>query len=264
MINNMTSNLNNKDPIAELERVFNESYEKLYACAYRMIGNHQDTEDVLQNSFLKAYKNIEKFRGESKLYTWIYRIVINESYRYFEYMEKLPLTRITENSGISEKEFFADIEYTPHYDDNLIIEEMREKCLQGFLKCMPKNQRVCFLLKTCMELKNQDIAEILDMSVENVKVTLHRGRRKLQEMFEMRCSLVNPEKPCKCYLWIKFMRDHNMELPAGHYQVKTEELKKEYFRKLSLLRKIDYLYTVEARCTKDVFINRLKEAVKNL
>ncbi|PKM88087.1 MAG: hypothetical protein CVU87_08200 [Firmicutes bacterium HGW-Firmicutes-12] len=258
----MPKYLNTNDPIAEIERVYNDNYEKLYACAYRMVGNHQDTEDVLQEAFIKAYKKIDSFRGESKLYTWIYRIVINESYRCFERINKLPVTCITERLGIDEKDFFTSIDYTPNYDDNLIIDEMREKCLQGFLKCMPKQQRVCFLLKTCLNLKNEEIAEVLDISIENVKVTLHRGRKKLQELFALRCNLIDPDKPCKCYLWIKFMKDHNLEIPTVHYQAKTEELKKEHFKNLSLLRKIDYLYTVEAKYTKDVFINRLKKAIE--
>ena len=250
--------------ISELEEVFDVNYVKLYSCAYRMIGNHQDTEDVLQNSFLKACQNIDKFRGEAKLSTWVYQIVINECYRFFKHIRKLPLTRITEDLGISEREFFDSLCYVPDYDDNLFIEEMREKCLQGFLMCLPKNQRVCFLLKTCLHLKNQDIAVVMDMSPENVKVTLHRGRKKLQELFEMRCSLIDPEKPCKCYLWIKFMRDHNLPIPEVHYQTKSEELQKVHFRNLSLLRKIDYLFTVEARLTKEQFINKLKQAAEIL
>lgn len=248
----------------ELEGVFNTHYNKLYACAYRMAGNHQDAEDILQNGFLKAHQNISKFKGECKLYTWVYRIVINEGYRFFNYMDKLPVVKIAEHLGIGEKEFFEGLEYTPDFDENLIMDEMREKCLQAFLKCLPKNQRVCFLLKTCMGLKNQEIGEVLDLSLENVKITLHRGRKKLQELFEMRCNLIDPEKPCKCYLWIKFMRDHDLEIPQGHQQMKTEELKKEHFKNLSLLKKIDYLYTVEAKWTKEEFIHKLKKVVESM
>lgn len=251
-----------EDLAVQIEGVFSNNYEKLYSCAYRMIGNHQDTEDVLQNSFLNAYKNIGKFRGESELYTWIYRIVMNESYRFFQKIDRLPVAAITENLKISEKEFFEGINYSPDYDDSLIIDEMREKCLQGFLKCLPKNQRVCFLLKTCLNLKNQEIADVLGISLENARVTLYRGRKRLQEMFEMRCSLIDPEKPCKCHLWIKYMKDHNREIPTSHYNIKADELRKEYFRSLSLLKKIDYLYTVEALLTKDEFLNNIKKAVE--
>ncbi|MDF2614898.1 MAG: putative polymerase sigma subunit, family [Clostridia bacterium] len=260
----MEPGLNTRNLIAELEEVFYKQYKKLYACAYRLTGSHENAEDVLQNSFLKAYKNIAKFNGKSKLYTWLYRIVINESYRFFEYIDKLPVTRITENLGQSEEEFFHSMEYLPDYDDNLIMDEMREKCLHAFLKCLPKNQRVCFLLKTCMELKNQEIAEVLGLSIENVKVILHRGKKRLQELFEMRCSLIDPKKPCKCYLWIKFMRDHHLEMPKGYGQERTEELKEEHFRQLSSLKKINYLYTVQAKWTKDEFIYNLKKVVESM
>lgn len=258
----MQTNLSTQNKIAELEKVFTHNYKKLYACAYRMTGNHENAEDVLQNAFLKAYKNIEGFNEQSKLYTWIYRILINESYRFFEYIDKLPIVRMSEQTGKSEEEIFGGMKYIPDYDDNLIMDEMREKCLHAFLRCLPKKQRVCFLLKTCMRLKNQEIAEILEVSLENVKVMLHRGRKRLQELFEMRCSLINPDKPCKCYLWIKYMKDHNLQMPAGYCQEKTEELKKEHFRNLSSLKKIDYLYTVKAKWTKDEFIHKLKKVVE--
>jgi len=254
----MSIDLDYVDLQAELENLIRNDYNKLYSYAFRMIGKHQDTEDVLQSSFLNAYKNLSKFRSESKMSTWLYRIVINECYKYFEYIDKLPLVRITEDLGITEKEFFDGIEYTPDFNDDLIIDELREKCLQAFLKCLPKNQRVCFLLKTCTGLKNKEIAETLGMSVENVKVIQFRGRKRLQELFEMRCSLIDPEKPCKCHLWIKFMNDHNLSLPTGYNQLKTDELRKEHFKNLSLLRKINYLYTVEQKCDKKEFIDKIK------
>ncbi len=244
--------------------LYTENYPKLYACVYRMSGNHQDAEDILQNSFIKAYQNIDRFRGNSKLYTWVYRIVINESFRYIEYTKKLPLVRITEELGVSESEFFRSLEYEPKLEDNLIIDEMREKCLQGFLKCLPRNQRVCFLFKNLLELENRDIAEILGISVENVKVTLHRGRKRLQEMFEMRCNLIDPSKPCQCHLWIKFMKDHHLPIPDDYHQIKTEELKQEYFKKLDSIHKIEYLYYAQARISKDEFINKLKKIAETL
>jgi RNA polymerase sigma-70 factor (ECF subfamily) len=249
---------------AELERLIRQDYNKFYSYAFRMIGNHQDTEDVLQNAFLNAYKNINQFKNESKLSTWLYKIVVNECYKYFKYIEKLPLIKITEDLGVTEKEFFDSIEYTPDFNDDLIVDELREKCLQAFLKCLPKNQRVCFLLKTCVGLKNKEIAEILDISVDNVKITLFRGRKRLMEFFEMRCSLIDPEKPCKCHLWIKFMNDHNLPLPTGYNQPKTDELRKEHFKNLSLLQKIDYLYTVKQENDNEKILEKIKKIASEI
>ncbi|QUI21309.1 hypothetical protein HZI73_02970 [Vallitalea pronyensis] len=129
---------------------------------------------------------------------------------------------------------------------------------------MPQKQRACFLLKSCLQLTNNDIGEVLGISEGNVKITLHRGRKKLQELFEMRCNLIDPQKPCKCHLWIKFMRDHQLQLPKGYEQPKADALKKEHFRNLSLLKKIDYLYTVEAKINKDTFMEHLKKVAKIL
>ncbi|MCX8131497.1 MAG: RNA polymerase sigma factor [Clostridia bacterium] len=245
----------------ELEELFQNKYHLLYACAYRMTGNHHNAEDVLQNAYLKAYKNLHKFEGKSHMYTWLYRIVINESHRFFETIDKLPLQRITEYRGISEAEFFESLSYEPDFNDNIIIEEMREKCLQAFLKCVPKNQRVCFLLKTCLNLKIKEIAEVMGISESNVKITLYRGRQKLKELLQARCNLIDPEKPCECYLWVRYMRDNNIEIPVIHYQQKAEELKKEYFKNMSILKKIGYMYNVEPRSTKEEFVRQLKEIV---
>jgi len=260
----MSNNSDYIDLQIELENLIIQEYDKFYACAFRMIDNQQDTEDVLQNSFLNAYKNLDKFRRESKLFTWLYRIVINECYKYFNYINKLPLVRITENLGVTEKEFFDSIEYNCDFDDDLVMDELREKCLQAFLKCLPKNQRVCFLLKTCTDLKNKEIAEILDMSVENVKVTLFRGRKHLQELFEMRCSLIDPQKPCKCQLWVKYMNDHRLPLPTGYNQPKTDELRKAHFKNLSLLKKIAYLYSVEQKYDKKEISEKIKKITADI
>lgn len=243
----------------ELALVFEEQYRKLFGMVYRMTENVQDTEDVLQNVFINAYKNIKKFRGDSKLSTWLYRITVNECYGYLKSWRKLPVVRISENLGITEKEFFESIEYTQNEDDNLIIEEMREKCLRGFLRCIPQKMRVCFLLKTCLELKNKEIARILDTSEANVKVLLHRGREKLKDMFEYRCNLINPEKPCKCYLWIKFMREKGLPLPEESMNYRNEELKQDYFKNMSTMNQIEYLYQVKHEYTYEEFLKRLQK-----
>ncbi len=247
-----------------IEQVINRDYKKLYGMVYRMTESHQDTEDILQNAFLKVYKNIDKFMNKSRLSTWIYKIVINESCRHMKSWKKLPVVAIAEDRGITEEAFFNSLEFVPDFSENLVIEELREKCLHGFLRCIPKKMRVCFLLKTCLELKNKEIAEVMNITTDNVKVTLYRSRKRLKEMFEDRCSLIDPSKPCKCYFWIKYMKDNNLPLPEGHRQIKADALKEEHFRNLSLLKKIDYLYHAEESISKIEFINKLKKVIEIL
>jgi len=226
---------------------------------YRMTENVQDTEDVLQNAFISAYRNIESFRGDSQMSTWLYRITVNESYKYLKSWNKLPVISISEESGVTEKEFFENIEYEENQDENLIIEEMREKCLRGFLRCVPQKMRVCFLLKTCLGLKNNEIAKVLDISEANVKVLLHRGRQKLKDMFEYRCNLIDPQKPCKCYLWIKFMREKGLPLPKEGINYRNKELEEEHFKNLDRMKQIDYLYKVKHQYTYEEFITRIRK-----
>ena len=237
---------------------FQKHYQKLFGMVYRMTENIPDTEDVLQNAFIKAYNNIDGFREESKLSTWLYRITVNESYRYLKTWNKLPVVSIAEKLGVSEKIFFESIDCTEAEYDTLIIEEMREKCMRGFLRCVPQNMRVCFLLKSCLELKNKEIAEIMDISESNAKVLLFRARQRLKEMFEYRCSLIDPDKPCKCYLWIKYMKDNGLLLPNEQINYKNKDLENEHFKNMELLKQIECMYHVEHNYTYSEFIERLK------
>lgn len=243
----------------EITVFFKEHYEKLFGMVYRMTENVQDTEDVLQNVFIKAYKNANTFRGDSKLSTWLYRITVNESYDYLKTWNKLPVVSISEELGITEKEFFNSIEYEKNQDDNLIIEEMREKCLRGFLRCIPQKMRVCFLLSTCLELKNKEIAKVLEISEANVKTLLHRGRKLLKDMFEYRCNLIDPAKPCKCYLWIKFMKDRGLPLPKEEINYRNKELEEEHFKNMNAMKQIEYLYKVKHEFTYEDFIKNLQK-----
>lgn len=247
-----------------IEKIINDNYHKYYGLVYRITEDHQHTEDVLQNTFIKAFQNLDRFEGRASLSTWVSKIAINESLRFLKTWNKLPVIAITEHRGISEEVFFNTLQVESCFEDDLIIEEMREKCLRGFLRCVPKSMRICFLLKTCMGLKNKDIAEILDISEASAKITLYRARKKLKEMFLGRCSLIDPEKPCKCYLWVQYMRDHNRPLPTDHAQYKNEELKKEHFKNMSLLKKINYLYLVDEKLSKQEFLAQLKKTVPML
>jgi RNA polymerase sigma-70 factor (ECF subfamily) len=248
----------------EVVRFFEQNYNKLYGLIYKMSENAHDTEDILQNTFIKAYTKSNQLKNESSISTWISRIAINEGKRYLKSWRKLPVISITNNLGITEKDFFEQLEFQPDFNDQLIQEEMREKCLRGFLRCLPQNMRVCFLLKTCLELKNSEIAEVMEITESYAKVMLYRARKKLKDMLEYRCSLVDPQKPCKCYLWIKYMKDNGLPIPKQGVEYRSEELKKEYFQKMSLLKKLEFLYRVEGRLSYQEFIKKLKNISPSL
>jgi len=248
----------------QLENVIKDEYNKFYAVIYRITGTHQDTEDVLQNSFLKAFSYIDKFKGKSTLSTWLYRIAINESYSYMKTWSKMPVVAMIEEMNITDDLFYNQIKCEPAIDDELITEEIREQCIHGFLKCISKQRRIVFLLKTTLNLKNKEIGEILEISENNAKVQLHRARKQLQEMFEQRCSLIDSDKPCKCHYWVKYMRDNNLDIPEGYHQIKNDKLMSEFFKKMDSIKRIAYLYQVENTMDKEAFINKIKKSIETL
>lgn len=250
--------------VLELENLFEKDYSKLYAYAFRMVGDHHDAEDCVQNALLNAYNHLHQFRGESKLSTWVHRILINACSKHFEKLKKLPVQRITEERACDEASFFGDIIYEAGIDDGLIMEEMREQCLQAFLKCLPQKQRIVFLLSANLKLPQEDIALAMDMTTSNVKVTLYRARKKLQELLNMRCSLIDPQKPCRCHLWIQYMRDHGLSFDPKYLQYKNDALKSIHFQNLSILKKINFLYGVNSPVDKSILIKQLKENIQQL
>lgn len=253
-MNPVAENLQN-----ELLLLYEAEYDRLYTAAFRMAGNHYDAEDLMQSAFVKAIKHLDQFRGEAKLSTWVYRILINEGNRYYKQLKKLPVVSIAENLNMSEVEFFASLE-TPNepIESNLLVEEMREKCLTAFMRCLPKNQRAVFVLKTFLELPLSEIAEIMDIKENNAKVILHRARKRIQELHQDRCSLIDPSKPCKCYLWIKFMKNHNLPMPSGYTDFKDPDLLDEFKTYVQGTVDLYALYKVGRKMPKELFFKKLR------
>jgi RNA polymerase sigma-70 factor (ECF subfamily) len=246
----------------ELLKLYEEEYDKLYSIAFRLTGNHHDAEDVMQSAFLKAIKHLGQFRMESKLSTWLYRILVNEGNNNYQQLKKLPVVAITQELGMSEADFFANLE-SPNapIDDKLVVDEMREKCLTAFMRCLPKNQRSVFVLRTFLNLTLSEIAEVMEITENNAKVTLYRARKSIQELHHDRCSLIDPSKPCKCYLWIKFMRDRNLPMPKGYTDYKDPDLLDEYKQLIRGAMDIYTMYKVGRKIPREIFFIRLREKI---
>ncbi|WP_419822818.1 RNA polymerase sigma factor [Anoxybacterium hadale] len=246
----------------ELLKLYEEEYDKLYSIVFRMTGNHHDAEDAMQNAFLKAIKHFQQFRGEAKLSTWLYRILVNEGNKNYKQIRKLPVVAITQELGVNEEDFFSGLESPDEPIDNrLMVDEMREKCLTAFMRCLPKQQRAVFVLRTFLNLTLSEIAEVLVITENNAKVTLYRARKNIQELHHDRCSLVDPSKPCKCYLWIKFMKDRNLPMPKGYTDYKDPEMVDEYKQLIRGVLDVYAMYKVGRKIPKVIFIKKLREKV---
>ncbi len=145
--------------------------EQLYWQIRNMVLNHDDANDVLQNTFIKVWNAIPTFRGESKLSTWLYRIAVNETLTF------LNSQRMTNMSGIVELEdVLAQRMETDSYFDG----DEAEIKLQKAILTLPEKQRLVFNMKYYDNIKYEDMSEILGTSVGALKASYHLAVKKIE------------------------------------------------------------------------------------
>ena len=146
--------------------------EKLYWHVRRMVIDHEDANDVLQNVFLRVWNGLENFREDSQLYTWLYRIATNECLTYIEQQKKrsaVPLD-VTE-SGLSNK-----IKADSHFDANRL-----EWKLQLAIQQLPEKQRIVFNLRYYDEMPYEEMSRVLDTSEGALKASYHHAVKKIED-----------------------------------------------------------------------------------
>lgn len=148
-----------------------EYRERLYMHIRKIVISHSDADDVLQNTFLKVWNNIENFREDSSLFTWLYRIATNEALNYLKKVRRITLfSQNDENEYLIESlksdEFFSG--------DDIQIK------LQRAILTLPEKQRLVFNMKYFDDMKYKDIAEILDTSVGALKASYHHAVKKIE------------------------------------------------------------------------------------
>lgn len=148
--------------------------EPLYWQIRRMVENHDDANDLLQNTFLKAWSSIENFRGDAKLSTWLYKIAINESITFLERERK------KHNISIDDEDSFLinSIEADEYIDGD----ELRLK-LRKAIASLPEKQRLVFNMKYYDEMKYEQMSEILGTSVGALKASYHLAVKKIEQYF---------------------------------------------------------------------------------
>jgi RNA polymerase sigma-70 factor (ECF subfamily) len=146
--------------------------EKLYWQIRKMVLNHEDTNDLLQNTFLKAWVNIECFRGDAKVSTWLYKIAINECITF------LNRQRANNNVSIDDADvFLLDRLKGDEYFDG---DEAQMKLQQAIL-LLPEKQRLVFNMKYFDEMKYEDMSEVLGTSVGALKASYHHAVKKVED-----------------------------------------------------------------------------------
>ncbi|HEY6001093.1 MAG TPA: sigma-70 family RNA polymerase sigma factor [bacterium] len=156
------------------ERLVGRYEKKIYNLALRMLRDPDDAREVLQETFLKVYDNLEKFRGEAHLSTWIYRIAMNEALMRIRKNKHRPRPlEITDEDGESRQ---IDVEdWAPVPVERLLTKELGGE-LDRAIALLPEDYRGAFLLRDVEGLSNEEIAKAMKLSVPAVKSRIHRAR----------------------------------------------------------------------------------------
>jgi RNA polymerase sigma-70 factor (ECF subfamily) len=157
------------------EKIVDAHERKIYNLALRMLGNPDDAKDILQDTFLKVYDHIGKFRGDSRLSTWIYRIAMNEALMKIR-REKGRMVSIDTFKTSDGETRSLDIEdWAQKPLDKLLTKELGDE-MEDAIGRLPEEYRAVFLLRDVEGMSNAQIAKVLELSVPAVKSRLHRAR----------------------------------------------------------------------------------------
>jgi RNA polymerase sigma-70 factor (ECF subfamily) len=154
-------------------QVVTELSEKLYWQIRKMVLNHDDANDVLQNTFMKAWMNINSFRGDSKVSTWMFKISVNECITFLNKQKSL--------NSIPLDDADSHLLQTMKADEYFDGDELDEK-LQRAILTLPDKQRLVFTMKYQNDMKYEEMSEILGTSVGALKASYHHAVKKIQEI----------------------------------------------------------------------------------
>ena len=163
-----------KNPLTQdqaFRMLMSQYKERLYWHIRKIVISHDDTDDVLQNTFIKVYRNINNFKAESKLYSWMYRIATNESITFINKRAKLNKTDASEMHQKLVENLVADV----HFNGNEI-----QLQLQKAIATLPQKQRLVFNMKYFDDMKYKDMSEVLDTSVGALKASYHHAVKKIE------------------------------------------------------------------------------------
>lgn len=159
-----------REAFAEVVHLYSRT---LYMQIRRLIKWHDDADDVLQNTFLKAWSAIGNFRGDSQLSTWLYRIAMNESLNFLQKRQAM------EAMAEPEEAAKMTLESDPYFDG-----DRAEILLQEAIDTLPEKQRIVFCMKYFDEMKYEEMSHILETSVGALKASYHIAVKKIEAYFQ--------------------------------------------------------------------------------
>lgn len=161
-----------KNHDAAFRELLEQYQERLYWQIRNIVKDHDDTDDVLQNTFLKIFRNIKNFKGESKLFSWMYRIATNEAITFLNKKAK----KLKLSSEELQQQILDNLETDVYFEGDEI-----QLNLQKAIAALPQKQQQVFNMKYFQELKYREISDILGTSEGALKASYHIATKKIEE-----------------------------------------------------------------------------------
>jgi RNA polymerase sigma-70 factor (ECF subfamily) len=185
----------------EFHQIYKEFYPKIFRYLSRLSGNNLEAEDLTQDIFIKVNEALDKFEGRSSLSTWIYTIATNTANDHFRSTSfqkgsRMTLTRENLKENIEDRNVWTgEAEIT---SDQVLEKKEMDCCIKRYVEDINENYRTVFILSEYEGLKNQEIADILGLSLETVKIRISRARKLLKRKMEKGCEISRGDGGLTC------------------------------------------------------------------
>jgi RNA polymerase sigma factor (sigma-70 family) len=184
--------------------------KKVYNLAYRLLGNRQDAEDITQETFMQIHRSLTGFRGESAIYTWIYRITVNNCLQVKRRLNKVYIESLDEKIEQFKHDIPEDVSHWENdpekrylYDE--LLRTIQSECYHFMTFRLTDEQRVVYILRVVLNFSLEDISRILQVNRGIVKARVQRAKNNLRSYFSRRCQwILGDESPCSCKSRIGF------------------------------------------------------------
>jgi RNA polymerase sigma-70 factor (ECF subfamily) len=179
----------------EFDRLFTGHHKAIYNYVLRMVRDRSLAEELTQDVFVKVYNSLSGFRAESEIATWMFKIATNVCLDHFRSRsyKKSEQTDLITSEELIKSSPPGDITRMPSAEDELISAEM-SSCVRSYIDDLPEDYRAVILLHDQQGFTNPEIAKITGITIDNVKIRLHRARLKMKTVLSSKCSMYRDER----------------------------------------------------------------------
>lgn len=180
------------DDLTDFSGIYSTYYPKIVGYLRRVVGE-SEAEDIAQEVFVKVNTALAGFRGESRLSTWIYRIATNAAMDHVR-SSASARSHVDKSVDAEADDLPGNVQDDAPLLDTLLIRKDMNECIQGIVNGLPDNYRAVLVLSDLEGFSNAEIADVLGLSLDTVKIRIHRARARLRSEMEARCRLYRDDR----------------------------------------------------------------------